>query len=159
MANQEIHNYINEQTTPNSTDFMDLDADEGGGNFLSKKMTLSNLRKWLFKLVSQEVEEITQAFGDLQPSGNYNVTIFNANDPTSSEIKIPTAIPYEKNASFVYHIHNGAGGAVTLNSTYLTTADNPDVTTTIGGYAQVWVTYHKKADNSEYWTANTINFI
>ncbi len=159
MANNEIHNYVDEQITPNDTDYLDLDADQGGGNFLSKKLTFANLRKWLFKLVSQEVEEITVTFGDLQPSGNYNTTIFNANDPTSSEVKIPTATPYNNGATFIYHIHNGNGSAITLNATYETTADNPDITTTSGGYAQVWVTYHKKADLTEYWTANTINFI
>ena len=133
MANNEIHNYVNEQTTPTEGDFMDLDADQGGGNYLSKKMTLSNLRKWLFKWVNQE--------GDLQfitgtPSNNY------ANSFTQ-----------------VYHIYNINGTDITFSNDFLTTAENPPITTTVGGYAQVWITYHKKPDNSEIWTANTINFI
>ncbi len=48
---------------------------------------------------------------------------------------------------------------LTFSDDFLTTDDNPIITTTVGGYAQVWVTYHKKPDNSEIWTANTINFI
>ena len=45
MSNNEIHNYINEQTTPTDGDFMDLDADQGGGSYLSKKIGQENLLK------------------------------------------------------------------------------------------------------------------
>ncbi len=158
MPNQEIHNYIDEQTTPNTTDYLDLDADVGGGNFLSKKLTFSNLRKWLFKLVSQDVNEITASGSNLGAFfRSNNVLIFNING-SGSEITIPFVPPYNKSATYLGHIYNLNGSIITLDPNFITTENNPDITTTVGGYAQVWLTYHKKADNTEYWTANTINF-
>ena len=156
MSNNEIHNYINEQTTPTDGDFMDLDADQGGGSYLSKKMTLSNLRKWLFKLVSQEVVEYTGS-GNV---GNFlrfnNVFIFNCNGNTT--ITIPDLLPYDNSATYIIHIHNLTGASITIDAGYTTTPDNPAITTTAGGYAQVWITYHTDGF-TPYWTANTINFI
>ena len=159
MANQEIHNYINEQTTPNSTDYMDLDADEGGGNFLSKKMTLSNLRKWLFKLVSQDQRELGIGNGQnaVITANTWNTFVFNVTNNTSFQISV-SGTPYDDTATYVAHIHNNSGVAITLDPIFETTADNPDITTTIGGYSQVWVTYHTSG-GTPYWTANTINFI
>jgi len=157
MANNEIHNYINEQTTPTDGDFMDLDADQGGGSYLSKKMTLSNLRKWLFKLVSQEVVEYTGS-GNVGSFLNFNnVFIFNCNG--NSQLTKPPFLPYDNSATYIIHIHNLTGASITIDAGYTTTPDNPPITRTVGGYAQVWITYHKKADNTETWTANTINFI
>jgi len=159
MPNQEIHNYVNEQTTPNTTDFLDLDADVGGGNFLSKKLTFANLRKWLFKLVSQDIIEYTGS-GSVGNFLNFaNVFIFNCNGVNGqSNITIPNTPPYNNSATYLIHIRNITGQIIELNPNFITTENNPDITTTVGGYAQVWITYHKKADNTEYWTANTINF-
>ena len=159
MSNNEIHNYINEQTTPTDGDFMDLDADQGGGSYLSKKMTLSNLRKWLFKLVSQEVSYSNIVLGNTEvlDTSNYNVFVLEMNGGDQEiQYNLP---PFQKNATYLVHIHNNNGVNVTLNTNFITTPDNPAITTTAGGYAQVWITYHKKADNTEIWTANTINFI
>jgi len=163
MANQEIHNYLDEQTTPNESDFLDIDADLGGGNWLSKKLSLFNIRKWLFKLVSQEAYE-----QNLSTNGNFppalffsNVLIYNISSSqlnftfpgTGSQLGI-----YATSSTYVIHIYNLNGGDITLSTDYITEPNNPPITTTVGGYAQVWLTYHKKADNTEYWTANTINF-
>lgn len=157
MANQEIHNYVDEQVTPNTTDFLDLDADVGGGNFLSKKLTFSNLRKWLFKLVSQDVNEYTGS-GNVGNFFNFNnVCVFNLGG-VQSKITIPSLVPYNKSATYMAHIYNVNGSPIYLDDNFITEPNNPQITTTIGGYAQVWITYHKKADNTEYWTANTINF-
>ena len=161
MANQEIHNYLDEQTTPNESDFLDIDADLGGGNWLSKKLSLFNIRKWLFKLVSQDVKEtsIDDSMGifDIDVN-NYNVEILNI-VAIGVELTIPSSINiYNKSSTYVLHIHNTVGGTVTLSTDFITEPNNPPITTTIGGYAQVWITYHKRSDNTEYWTANTINF-
>lgn len=160
MSNNEIHNYINEQTTPTDGDFMDLDADQGGGSYLSKKMTLSNLRKWLFKLVSQEVRNLTinDASGSAPISADtWNCYIFNFTATGDKEITL-TGQPYNGGATYIAHIHNVNGINITLNNIFITTPDNPAITTTAGGYAQVWITYHTDGF-TPYWTANTINFI
>jgi hypothetical protein len=156
MANQEIHNYLDEQTTPNESDFLDIDADLGSGNWLSKKLSLFNIRKWLFKLVSQDVIEYTGSgvFGGL--FNNHNVAIFNCNGNTT--ITTPSTPPYSDSATYLMHIYNTTGETINLDNTFITEPNNPPITTTIGGYAQLWVTYHKKADNTEIFTANTINF-
>ena len=161
MANNEIHNYVNEQTTPTEGDFMDLDADQGGGNYLSKKMTLSNLRKWLFKWVNQDTLYllINNLTFQLQIKDNsFNVSILDI----EGDLQFITGTPsnnYANSFTQVYHIYNINGTDITFSNDFLTTAENPPITTTVGGYSQVWVTYHKKPDNSEIWTANTINFI
>jgi hypothetical protein len=160
MANQEIHNYLDEQTNPNGNDFLDIDADLGGGNWLSKKLSLFNIRKWLFKLVSQDVRELTinQSSGSAPMSANtYNVYIFNFTATSSKSITI-SGVPYNKHATYIAHIYNQTGIDINLSNAFITEPNNPPITTTIGGYAQVWITYHKKSDNTQYWTANTINF-
>jgi len=155
MANNEIHNYVNEQTTPTYGDFMDLDADQGGGNYLSKKMTLSNLRKWLFKWVNQDSKTLEPTNEDIFIANDFNVYILNI----STDGEILPLIDSEQNFTQVLHIHNLNGSEITISNSFLTTADNPPITTTVGGYAQVWITNHKKGLNEFVKTANTINFI
>jgi hypothetical protein len=161
MANNEIHNYVDEQITPNDTDYLDLDADQGGGNFLSKKLTFANLRKWLFKLVSQEVRSLTinnaSSFAPIS-ADTWNSYIFYFTATADKSINV-SGTPYNDSATYIAHVYNETGINITLNPTFITAPDNPDITTTVGGYAQVWISYHKKSDNSEVWTANTINFI
>jgi len=156
MSNNEIHNYINEQTTPTDGDFMDLDADQGGGSYLSKKMTLSNLRKWLFKLVSQEVKYITIVTGVATLTTDEN-NVFLVTTTQDTEINFGN-VPYNDNATYIVYVRNTGGNNITLNTNFITTPDNPAITTTAGGYAQVWITYHTDGV-TPYWTANTINFI
>ena len=164
MANQEIHNYLDEQTTPKESDFLDIDADLGSGNWLSKKLSLFNIRKWLFKLVSQDIER--QVIGGL----NYNVNLAtnNAFELTNTQPNVNLGLVnggglggtpiYNDHATFVLHIYNDSGGNIVLTNDYLQEPNNPPITTTIGGYCQVWITYHKRANNTEIFTANTINF-
>ena len=165
MANQEIHNYVNEQITPNTTDYLDLDADVGGGNFLSKKLTFFNLRKWLFRLVSQGMVSfpisasgrvginLAQSNAFELDISNQDLTLFPVNNgvPLYEEV-------YSDHATFIWHINNITGQNIYLGDEFITEPNNPQITTTIGGYAQVWITYRKKTDNTVIYTANTINF-
>ena len=159
MANNEIHNYVNEQTTPTEGDFMDLDADQGGGNYLSKKMTLSNLRKWLFRWVNQDTIRFTVTTGNIDlTNSNFNTIILDVTVDTIINIYNPQSYTYADSFTSVFHIYNVNGSDIQLGTSFTTTDDNPVITTTVGGYAQVWVSYHLNG-STDVLTGNTINFI
>lgn len=110
MANNKIHEYLNERTAPKDTDLLDIDGDQGGSVWQSMKMTLATLKAWILSVVTQPISDLGTTGGainlDLSTSNHFKITL-NANT-TFTYSNPPSG---SAGATYILTIYqSGAGG-------------------------------------------------
>ena len=113
MANNKIHEYLNEVSTPNDGDFLDLDNETSPTVWQSAKIKFSSLKAWILKVVTQPIIDLGTTSGvvtlDLATANHFtltlsgNATITYSNPPSGSA-----------GATYILTIYqSGAGGFTT----------------------------------------------
>ena len=120
MANQEIHNYVDEQITPEREDFLDIDA-YNGGNPLSKKMKVGTLKDYVLKFTPQPSIDLSISSGvvvlDCSAGNYFRLTL--TEDVTLNVTNLPSGAV---RSTIVIECNQfGAGGHVITNGAAVST--------------------------------------
>ena len=132
MSNNEIHDYVDEQTSPEREDFLDIDA-YNGGSFLSKKMKVGTLKDYVLEYTPQPTTALSISSGVVTldcSSGNY-FTLTLTEDITLNVSNLPSGAT--RSTIVIECEQDGTGGHTITDGANVTTYENSPTPNDGGG--------------------------